>query len=408
MYLYNLLIAIVFLNIAAFAPNCVAQSAAASKADNMAPIVVELPDKLNSRAEELLRERQDMMEQLRESLSAASAEVKELLSINQGFNDEFVDSPSAKDLAAAVRKLAQSQILRHELCGRRNVLMVATGASPYEGFTFVENSQWNATILSALGDHEGAQAMAGYGCFDPVIAKLGGLLLRSDAEEQERLIQKLREELSESPFDEIVADKAILIVKRQLGSDTDRQQLFSMMEQLGPGCSPSVRMLVRMMQAKQKFDRTQKLVGTKDFMIKGLLADGTPFDSSSLDGKVVIVDFWATWCGPCVAELPRLAGLLEKHKDEGLAIVGVNNDYDVRALTSFIARRPDVTWTQLFDPTSAANFQNHHLTRDSGIQGLPALFVIDRQGVLRSVTARETLEEVVAELLKEPSEGKVK
>jgi len=57
--------------------------------------------------------------------------------------------------------------------------------------------------------------------------------------------------------------------------------------------------------------------------VSGKTVDGKPFDISEYKGKVVIVDFWATWCGPCLAELPNLKKIYQKYHDRGLEIVGV-------------------------------------------------------------------------------------
>jgi thiol-disulfide isomerase/thioredoxin len=236
-----------------------------------------------------------------------------------------------------------------------------------------------------------------------VIAEFGADLLRSDSAGRQRLLNDLNERLNRNPFDELIADEALFVLKRRLGSDADRQQLFASMEKLAPECAFAIQFFVAAARAQEKFSRTERLVGTRDFKVTGTLVDGSSFDSGSLEGKVVVVDFWATWCGPCVAELPRLAQLREKHQAEGLEIVGINNDKDLEAVQAFLENRTDISWPQLFDAASAANSEMHELTRNSGVQAIPALFVIDRHGVLRTVSARETLEETVTALLKEPT-----
>ncbi len=369
------------------------------------PIVGELPDNLNARAESLVNERQAILNALRDATTAATADVKGLLPDPNALGDEARRVAISERLVAAVRKLAQIQITRHELGGRRNVLMIPSGGKPGDGLTFVENSQWNATILAALGDEAGAKMLADYASFDAAIAKFGGELLRGNAEQQKQLIADLSERLGRSPFDEVTADEAILVVKRRLGTDEERQQLFARMEKLTPDCAVAIQAFVRLTKSQEKFNLTEQLIGKRDFKVVGQLVDDTPFDSSTLAGKVVVVDFWATWCGPCVAELPRLAALREKHKSEGLEIIGVNNDFDKEALKAYLEKHPEVAWPQLFDAASAANSEMHELARKSGIQAIPALFLIDRTGTLRSVTARQTLEQSVADLLKEPVEG---
>ncbi len=120
----------------------------------------------------------------------------------------------------------------------------------------------------------------------------------------------------------------------------------------------------------------------KPMTIQGTEVDGKPFNSANWKGKVVLVDFWATWCGPCRASLPHVESLYKKYHSKGLDIVSVSNDNSDSALKAFLKSHPQMSWPQLFDAKHpgwspmAANF---------GISGIPTQFVIDRQGVLRHI-----------------------
>ena len=95
-----------------------------------------------------------------------------------------------------------------------------------------------------------------------------------------------------------------------------------------------------------------------------------------LRGKVVLLDFWATWCAPCLEELPRLRKLHEELEDEGLVIIGVSLDaMEPRRFASW-TRRQDVTWPQVRDGRSYAG----DLPRLFGIEQLPSTVLFDRQG----------------------------
>jgi thiol-disulfide isomerase/thioredoxin len=128
----------------------------------------------------------------------------------------------------------------------------------------------------------------------------------------------------------------------------------------------------------------------------------TPVDSNKetslkdLRGKVVVIDVWATWCGPCKKELPGLKKLYEKYTKEGLAIVGVSlDDEDKRKDLVDYVKENEIPWPQVVGK-SASDFADKW-----GIEAIPVFFVVDRQGKLRSVEARGKLEKLVPELLAE-------
>ena len=96
---------------------------------------------------------------------------------------------------------------------------------------------------------------------------------------------------------------------------------------------------------------------------------------SNYRGKVVLVNLWATWCPPCVAELPILDRIAAQYRDQGLVVLGVAGDDNPQAVRDFLAKSP-VKFEVLFDPDGAIGTQY-------GITGYPETFFVDRQGRLR-------------------------
>jgi thiol-disulfide isomerase/thioredoxin len=142
--------------------------------------------------------------------------------------------------------------------------------------------------------------------------------------------------------------------------------------------------------------------------VKGKTVDGKEFDVKSWEGKVVLVDFWATWCGPCIAELPTLRDCYEKYHDRGFEVVGISLDSDRSRLDAFLARE-ELPWTTLFSADETATGWKHPLAAKYGVMSIPRGVLIDRKGKVVSLDAHgDTLWDLLAtqigpaEVKKEP------
>jgi thiol-disulfide isomerase/thioredoxin len=131
--------------------------------------------------------------------------------------------------------------------------------------------------------------------------------------------------------------------------------------------------------------------------ITGTLLDGTAFDQKKLAGKVILVDFWATWCGPCIAEMPNMLAAYEKYQSKGFEVVGISLDEERDEVVKFIADNK-IPWPILF----AGKGWQDPVAQFYGISGIPQLVLIGRDGNVITTDARgEKLEARLAELFKD-------
>ena len=132
-----------------------------------------------------------------------------------------------------------------------------------------------------------------------------------------------------------------------------------------------------------QFTPLTPLAAAPDFTLKDM--DGESYALHDFRGKVVLINFWATWCPPCRKEMPALEALYKKLGDESFAVLAVNQWEDpdhVFAYTGELNVFP--TFPILFDPESA-------ISEDYGVKGLPTSFLIDKKGqlVYRAVGGRD-------------------
>jgi peroxiredoxin len=140
--------------------------------------------------------------------------------------------------------------------------------------------------------------------------------------------------------------------------------------------------------------RASPSLGTSapDFTLPKL--DGGTVQLASQRGRVVIVNFWASWCGPCVSETPRLVQWYEQHRDSGLVVLGVDSLYlDSRSNVVKFAQDSKVTYPILLDGEGTVSKQWR-------AQQLPRSYVVDRSGVVRFVRIGElTTDDLTSQVL---------
>jgi len=125
--------------------------------------------------------------------------------------------------------------------------------------------------------------------------------------------------------------------------------------------------------------------------------DGAKIDLSKMRGKVVLVDFWATWCPPCREEVPNVVAAYKKFHDQGFEVVGVSLDKDKDALLAF-TKENGMVWPQYFDGQG----WNNSVSSKFGIDSIPAMWLVDKKGMVVTTDGREDLAGQVEKLLNAP------
>ncbi len=136
----------------------------------------------------------------------------------------------------------------------------------------------------------------------------------------------------------------------------------------------------------------QPAVGSLAPEIKLSDTKGASVSLSSLKGKVVVIDFWASWCGPCRRSIPDLKAIYKKYKDKGLEVYAISVDTEKKDWNQAI-KEDSTNWIHVID-------DNAFIAKKWNVQYIPNTFLLDKQGKIVSVNANHAaLEQQIAGLL---------
>lgn len=137
--------------------------------------------------------------------------------------------------------------------------------------------------------------------------------------------------------------------------------------------------------------------GTAPFAFTAKDLNGLTRSIAQYKGKVLLLDFWSTWCGPCVEELPNVKAVYSKYHKNGFEVLGISLDEDKKDLTDFL-KENKIPWPQVF----SGKAWEDPIAGKYGVKGIPCTFVIGRDGKIIAADVRgEELEKVVAKALKQ-------
>ena len=204
--------------------------------------------------------------------------------------------------------------------------------------------------------------------------------------------------LSKDALSPVISGASQMLVMHLMGRDataeakTANDAFLAVLETRVP--DRNVQQLKKLLGVlKEKIDR----VG-QPFTLAGKTLAGKKFDLKSLKGKVVLVDFWASWCEPCKAEMPKIKAVYDKYRDKGFEIVGVSIDGARQDLVDYLAKEP-LPWMTLYDEPDS-EVEPGPIAKRLKIETIPAPVLVDREGNIASFSARgDLLEPLVAKAL---------
>ncbi len=214
------------------------------------------------------------------------------------------------------------------------------------------------------------------------------------------LASDLQQQIAGGNHDELLIQLATMLPERL--QRVDAQLARTTAEQLAAalaGCTEAHAQ--RAADHLREYAQRQSLIGQR-LEVEGHLIGGGELDPKGLAGRVVLVEFWATWCQPCVAEIPNIRDAYVKYHPAGFEVVAISVDDD-RALVERFLRNNDIPWPVVCGQSADDSGMRHPMVRKCAVDSVPRSFLVDRTGKVAALDVRgEPLAAAVERLLALP------
>jgi thiol-disulfide isomerase/thioredoxin len=194
----------------------------------------------------------------------------------------------------------------------------------------------------------------------------------------------------------------VMTVVGFLGDAGEDQLAKQLLDKVTTAFSSSADEQVQSMAAMlEGISRRLDLPGKK-IELTGSMLDGSELDWKSYRGKVVLVDFWATWCGPCRAEVPNVLSMYRAYHDKGFEVLGISLDNTSEDAETYI-KQTEIPWPTMLSKDENKRSWQHPMAVHYGVTGIPLAILVDRDGTVISMQARgQELGNLLRKILGEP------